>query len=57
MGTVHWIGLQIRCSICSKHIFNGLYMFNVDTIKGNSVKGIRQQRQKKNSPKAINSQA
>ena len=33
--------------LCSRHIFNGLYMFNVDTIKGNSVKGITQQRQEK----------
>jgi len=35
------------CYACSRHIFNGLYMFNVDTIKGNGVKGIKQQRQEK----------
>jgi len=34
-------------NICSRHIFNGLYMFNVDMMKGNSVKGIKQQRQEK----------
>jgi len=47
MLIVESTALSLNDILCSRHIFNGLYMFDVDAIKRNHVKEIKQQRQEK----------